>query len=861
MATRNLVPRNSGEGSVGRVEKAWATGVFDNLYIRDIELSMDQNVRTTDNVEFVSGNFSSGLTLAGVDITGLQSTIDQAAEAAAEFCFFSNIENNIGVASKDYHTTPTQETFLSGFSVASAEDLKVYFQWDGPNDDYIGSGFINGQQIPTSNIQQVGSGTRRFVGYIDNLNATGLNFITGEANGREIKLSVTELGGGPTPTNISIDEIENATPKPGELLGSTHLKEGDQINIYVDFNTSDVDLIKVHNFGLAKEIDFTNYQIQDINGTFRATIPVEISPRNGNLSVAIQAINSFGSTGELKESSDFGNNSGARDLDQAYPIISANSPSNYNGRLDGLRESESVSIANSISNWSDGTDSIEYQALTSEILIQNPQSFETDKVVSYQDGVFNNENNIRIFASKIANGSTDEKTLKVKIANGPVITGVELSPNALSATSPNVIGSSEVKAGDIVESKIFIEGNGVSMSDISISVLNHGASNGQQQSYSSSYAKTQLPDGSFEFNVPIEIYGALGNSSRDGAQPIKIKCKNNFQTQSDEFTSSESTILNNGVIPILSINSITYPGSQQALKDGDSATVLNNGNNFDLISYTSPQSQLSISNNLVFENNKNVNYLNGGYNIEGDGGSNNFKVTATKSSNGAVTESYKIINIANDPLTLSINNLNSLVKSSSAGVQDQFALSSSQLMLSSPTLSIDPNQTSPSALSQNSSGTGKSNNSYTLTVLDSNTKGVFTWQVSATNLANTETTSIISNPNYTLEGFEQRTVIASPNNLGAGLAPIGTTVSNANNLNFENVSEGGLASNGGTLYSYKSLSAGTQLNNSFDDNNKFTICDENGVFDENGGFVFNLDKLNRAANSSTSNPASFVVSE
>ena len=155
MATRNLVPRNSGEGSVGRVEKAWATGVFDNLYIRDIELSMDQNVRTSDNVEFASGNFISGLTLAGVDITGLQSTIDQAAEAAAEFCFFSNVENNIGVASKDYHATPTQDTFLSGFSVASAEDLKVYFQWDGPNDDYIGSGFI--KRSTNSNIKHTTS--------------------------------------------------------------------------------------------------------------------------------------------------------------------------------------------------------------------------------------------------------------------------------------------------------------------------------------------------------------------------------------------------------------------------------------------------------------------------------------------------------------------------------------------------------------------------------------------------------------------------------------------------------------------------------------------------------------------------------
>ena len=31
MPTRNLVPRNSGEGGVGRPTKAWATGVFDNL--------------------------------------------------------------------------------------------------------------------------------------------------------------------------------------------------------------------------------------------------------------------------------------------------------------------------------------------------------------------------------------------------------------------------------------------------------------------------------------------------------------------------------------------------------------------------------------------------------------------------------------------------------------------------------------------------------------------------------------------------------------------------------------------------------------------------------------------------------------
>ena len=59
-------------------------------------------------------------------------------------------------------------------------------------------------------------------------------------------------------------------------------------------------------------------------------------------------------------------------MDQAYPIISAISPTDYNGRQDGLRESENASITNSILNWSDGIDFIEYQALTSEISIQKP---------------------------------------------------------------------------------------------------------------------------------------------------------------------------------------------------------------------------------------------------------------------------------------------------------------------------------------------------------------------------------------------------------------------------------------------------------------------------------------------------------
>jgi hypothetical protein len=188
-------------------------------------------------------------------------------------------------------------------------------------------------------------------------------------------------------------------------------------------------------------------------------------------------------------------------------------------------------------------------------------------------------------------------------------------------------------------------------------------------------------------------------------------------------------------------------------------------------------------------------------------------------------------------------------------------MSSSQLMLSAPTLNVDSSQVSPSSLSQNSSGTGKNSNSYAITVSDLDTKGTFNWQASATNLANITTTSILTNPTYTLSGFSSRTASASPNSLGAGLAPIGTTVSNANSITFENISEGGSAPNGGTIYTYQTYSNGIQLDNTYDLNNKFTICDSSGITNSSGGYVFNLDKLNRSANTSTLNPASFVVSE
>jgi hypothetical protein len=822
---------------------------------------MDQNVRTSDNVEFNSGNFLSGLTLDGVDVSKLGTSLQQTISGSAEFLFISDVSDNDGVTDKTFYEGVNPNLQLSGITVASAKNLKVELRWDGPNDEYMGNAYINGQQIPLSNIEELGEHTRRFKGYLDNFNAEGFNFITGEANDRKTFISLNELGAGPEAINLSIDSILNATPKAGELLGSTHLKQGDEINIYADFNTSDVSSIKILNSGLSQGSNFANYNLVNHGDFYRATIPTTVSSRAGTYGVAVQAVNSFGSTGDAIRSDSFFNNSGTRDLDQVYPNISTSDPTSYNGRSDGLRESENTSFYNNIGNWNSSIDFIEYENLSNDISISNLNTFEQNKTVSYSGGIYNNSDNIKIYAYRTGNGATDEDFVKVKIANGPVITGTELSRQASSATSPSQIGTSEVKAGDVVNSKVFIDGNGVSINNVSISVLSQGLSNGSQTSYSSSYSKSTLPDGSFEFIVPINVYGALGNSSRDGEQAVNFKAKNNFNTISDPAITTDTAEINNGTIPVISINSISYPASQQAIKSSESTSISNNVTNFDSIIYSSPNSQLAVSNTYTYEQNKNADYLAGGYNVEGDGGVNNLKISATKSSNGATTESFKIVNIANSPLTLSINNLASSLSSSPNGVSDQFYMSSSQLMLSNPTLSTDSNQTNPSSLNQNSSGTGKNSNSYTITVSDLDTKGTFNWQVSAINLANITTTSISSNPTYKLAGFSSRTISASPNSLGAGLADIGTTVSNPNNLTFENISEGGSAPNGGTVYTYQSYSDGVQLNNTYDLNNKFAICNSSGITDSDGNYVFNLDKLNRSANTSTLNPASFVVSE
>ena len=142
---------------------------------------------------------------------------------------------------------------------------------------------------------------------------------------------------------------------------------------------------------------------------------------------------------------------------------------------------------------------------------------------------------------------------------------------------------------------------------------------------------------------------------------------------------------------------------------------------------------------------------------------------------------------------------------------------------------------------------------------DLDTKGSFPFVVSAFNLANIETTTSTP-PEYNVEGFVAREIEAHPNDLFAGIAEIGTTVTNPANVTFENLSEAGHGPNGGTEYSFDA-SIIAQVEFDADKDDQFFVCDSDGSPLNNGSFVFNLDALSRAANADVRHPARFLVKE
>lgn len=328
----------------------------------------------------------------------------------------------------------------------------------------------------------------------------------------------------------------------------------------------------------------------------------------------------------------------------------------------------------------------------------------------------------------------------------------EVQPNILGA---NFIGGypgtqTELKAGDTFDVSIVTD----SIVD-QVEIINIGA-----------FISDTIAVANTDNFVVTGTIANRGNTVTESGFVIRVRKPSG--SWSDTYVSALDGSVNgtnivnlNNLYPTISFGTVTYPATQQAIKNGESATVQNTITDADIYNYTSQTGELSISNPTTYESNKNVDYLSGGYNVSSD----NIGVSATRSANDATSSDTSLVQIANSPATLTVVNGASRFRSGGndgTTIQNHtITIQSDQILPLSPTLESSPGGGAWQTSSTFSGGPLTWTN--VLQVHDDDTKTVYAWgALSGTNLAGIETTLNTGAADYTLGGFVNRTLTVPP---------------------------------------------------------------------------------------------------
>ena len=238
------------------------------------------------------------------------------------------------------------------------------------------------------------------------------------------------------------------------------------------------------------------------------------------------------------------------------------------------------------------------------------------------------------------------------------------------------------------------------------------------------------------------------------AYPAKVRIRNangtwSVVTASNASASVDGTnvITLNNTQPSLVFGAITYPASQFALKGSESATVAVTESNVDTVSYSSPNSELSITNPTT-GGNKTVSRIAGGYNIA----TNNLSVTVDKTSNATTATFSTVVWIANTAPTITVTTPAARLRSPQ---NHTISINSNQRTQATPTLNASVGTFGGSWTTANNGLTW----TRSLAIADSDTKGAANFSgLSITNLAGIEVTAITTGAAYTVGGFVQRTL-------------------------------------------------------------------------------------------------------
>jgi hypothetical protein len=322
-----------------------------------------------------------------------------------------------------------------------------------------------------------------------------------------------------------------------------------------------------------------------------------------------------------------------------------------------------------------------------------------------------------------------EHTVDITYEDTPVISSVEFIGDYPGTQT-------ELKAGDTFSLRIQSTTNFTQ-----IYVYDYGACVEQTETFTATNDKT--------ITATIADRGTTLQSLKG-----KVKIINSNGTSSADAETNNTLQLNN-LYPTVNITTITYPASQGALKDSESATIENGLSNYDSVVYSSGNSQLSITNSTTYESPKTVTRIAGDYNID----TNNLTITATRAANNAVTASSTVVKIAHSSPTIAITlpqaRLRSGGNDGTAAQNYVVTLTATQELLQAPTLDLGAEGTWVGA------GFVGSGTVWTrsIQVHDDDVKGSYDFNnLIAYNLAGKEVNTINSGATYTLGGFISRVI-------------------------------------------------------------------------------------------------------
>lgn len=444
------------------------------------------NVAEYSSIGTKSGQFTEHLSLNGnpaltgnPDGTLPDSMIDEINRRIAKdysFIHFSDVENtdpdsnNIayklysGVSSYYPEGTEYDDPIVTGVFVDSFDSLKISSIWDGPISNYMGSGFIHNQPILPENTKEIGYRTRRFIGHVDGINPTydpfndvwdqqdvdsplvekevithtAINSSNGTPTiGVYSRLKVIKMNFGPVAQKVTFEPLADITPRPGSLIGETHLKEDDIIEATFTYDVSTFKYheqyplsIHTHGIGLAKTQDYTDLTwVDHEDGTVSTTIPLTVTAENGALGVVFHTNNIAGIGGKTQDTSEI-----YYENPDADPPISSGPDTmlvdNTEPTIDLLSVTYPVD-QQAIKN-NEKADLIFSTLNSDEVLFETPEDLGSDQLVAlnftnfsvelhYLNGGYNiDQDNYVISALRKSNGIYNSISGIIKIANDPL---------------------------------------------------------------------------------------------------------------------------------------------------------------------------------------------------------------------------------------------------------------------------------------------------------------------------------------------------------------------------------------------------------------------------------------------------------